>query len=175
MSESEVKLESAVTHSPGYPSPETEFEKRRGISKVEVRYGFAQAHISDLPAPLNQSRLGMLDLAKNAQISIDFLKFSQTGLSFLVAESSAERVRETFSKTSAHFSLRENQCIVLIHAVNMRDEEGLIAKIMSLAISTGAEITHIGDMHDRLLLVTNPEGADKIVSALQPGTVEVGI
>lgn len=41
----------------------------------------------------------------------------------------------------------------MVHAVNIRDEEGLIAKIIKAAISTSAHVDHIGDMHDRLLMV----------------------
>jgi len=52
----------------------------------------------------------------------------------------------------------------LVHAVNMRDEEGLIAEIVQSAIASEAQIDHIGDGHDRLLLVASAESVEKITA-----------
>ena len=60
-----------------------------------------------------------------------------------------------------------NCCIVSVHAVNMQDEEGLVAGIVSEVIASGLQVDHIGDMHDRLLLVTDQETGDRLATALE--------
>jgi hypothetical protein len=75
-----------------------EFEKPRGINRVEVRAGYAQAHVSDLPRPLTESRLAVLKAIAQAQISLDFLKLTQSGLSFLILEAFSAKTKEVLSK-----------------------------------------------------------------------------
>jgi len=144
---------------------ETEFEKQRGISRVELRRGYAQVSISGINDAVDQGRLSALELMKNSGINIDFLKFTPDGLSFLVADADAGRVATELARFQVEIS--ENRNVVLVHAVNLRDEEGLLARIVAKAIATGAAIDHLGDMHDRLLIVTSAEGADRIAKQLQ--------
>ena len=56
---------------------------------------------------------------------------------------------------------------IMIHAVNIRDEEGLIAMVMREAISEGTAIDHVGDMHDRLLLVVSEADAARLNRRLE--------
>ena len=148
-------------------SPETEFEKRRGVSHTEVRDGFAQVHVTQLTGDVMAARLAVLQAVALVQVSIDFLKLTPTGLSFLVPSDKAAVVESTLAGTDAKFSVRRDRSIVLIHAVNIRDEEGLIALVMREAIAQGTAIDHVGDMHDRLLLVVSEADAMRLQGRLQ--------
>lgn len=112
-------------------------------------------------------RLRALKAVGDEQISIDFLKLTPSGLSFLVAEDRADRIREILQGTGFHFSVRSGRSIVLVHAVNMRDEEGLISRIVQTVIGTRVSVDHIGDMHDRLLLVVKEEEAEKLAASFK--------
>lgn len=141
---------------------ETEFEKQRGISGVDIRTGFAQVQVSDLEGDVSQERLHVLAILRDAGISLDFLKFTPTGLSFLISETEAPKVTAALTSAKGTHQIDRGRSVVLVHAVNMRDEEGLLAEVVSAAISSGAAIDHLGDMHDRLLIVTSAEGANLI-------------
>lgn len=150
---------------------QTDFEKRRGISKVETRNGYAQFQADDLPSPTMVQRLELLKCIAADGISIDFLKFTQRGLSFLVSEPDAERAAGALRNSGVEFQQRKDQSIVLVHAVNMRDEDGLIAEIVQTSIDHGFTIDHLGDMHDRLLLVTSTEQATRLADAIRSNLV----
>ena len=157
---------------------ETAFERPRGVSAIETRDGYAQVHVSNLQDLVND-RVRMLDLVANANISIDFVKLTPSGLSFIIPESkegAVESVLSTVLKRDqegvAHFSIRSGRSIVMVHAVNIRDEEGLIAKIIKAAISTSAHVDHIGDMHDRLLMVVRSEDVARLKAALIEAQLE---
>jgi aspartokinase len=150
---------------------ETQFEKPRGVSDVEVRHGYSQVHVSRLDGDVMQARLAVLSAVANAGVSIDFLKLTRSGLSFLVDEASSDKVAEALDPLGRRFSVRRDRSIVLVHAVNMRDEEGLIAGIVRDTIATGASIDHIGDMHNRMLLVMPREHVDQVAERLRSGTV----
>ena len=163
------------------PAPQvstTEFEKGRGISRVEVRSGYAQVHISDLVEPLTQSRLSVLENAATAGISLDFLKFTPDGMSFLVREEDAAPLVEALTKgeaklSSAQINAKQGRDVVMVHAVNMRDEEGLIASIVLQAIRSGAEIGHVSDMHDRVLIVVAKEDSSRLKDQLEGNLIKV--
>jgi hypothetical protein len=148
-------------------SHETEFEKRRGVSHTELRDGFAQVHVTQLGGEVMPARLAVLQAVAQVQVSIDFLKLTPTGLSFLVPSDKAAVVETALAGTDARFSVRRDRSIVMIHAVNIRDEEGLIALVMREAIAAGTTIDHVGDMHDRLLLVVSEADAVRLQSRLQ--------
>lgn len=153
---------------------ETAFEKRRGISRVEIRDDFAQVHISQLGGNLAESRLAVLKLVADEGVSIDFVKLTPSGISFMVAGDLAPKIEAVLGTSGTHFSIATRQSIVLVTAVNMRDEEGLLARVVSLAIGTGAPIDHLADMHDQLLVVTNHDGA-RIISARLTKLMEDGL
>jgi aspartate kinase len=145
---------------------ETEFEKRRGISRMEIRRGFAQVHVLGLAGDLHSGRLEVLRAIAIADISIDFLKLTPSGLSFLISNEVAEQAGYALREVAERWSLQQDRAIVLVHAVNIRDEEGMIARIVSAAIASGITLEHIGDMHDRMLMVVAEAEAEKLLRAL---------
>jgi len=146
---------------------ETAFEKRRGISRVEVRSGYAQVHVSRLTPPVMDRRLDVLSAIGDADVNIDFLKLTGTGLSFVVPEHLATSVSNVLKGLEVHFSIREDRHILLVHAVNMRDEEGLIARILHEAIASGVRLDHVSDMHDRVLMVVKADEAEKLKGRIE--------
>jgi aspartokinase len=141
---------------------ETEFEKRRGVSSVEIRLGFAQAHVSHLAGDVVLERLRVLEAIGAAGISLDFLKLTPSGLSFLVKESDSKGLASAMDGLGVRNTIKPNRAILLVHAVNIRDEEGMLAQIVHAAISSSAKIDHISDMHDRLLMVVDSADADRL-------------
>lgn len=137
----------------------TEFEKARGVNRIEARAGYSGAIVSGLAEPLMESRLKVLESVQQRGLSIDFLKFTKDGLSFLVSEDKEEVSRHALEGNGCEFELLPDRSILTVHAVNMRDEEGLVAMIVSEVISSGAHIDHMGDMHDRLLIVMSVKDA----------------
>lgn len=132
---------------------ETAFEKQRGISQVETRGGFAQVHVSRLEEPVHDNRLKVLKSVAEGGVSVDFLKLTPSGISFVVNESNSADVEKALEPLQVRCTIRKDRCVLLIHAVNMRDEEGLSARVVQQAIECGAVIDHISDMHDRMLIV----------------------
>lgn len=145
-------------------SAETEFEKRRGVSRVEVRHGFAQVHVSRIAGNVMAERLKVLSAVASVGISIDFLKLTPSGMSFLVPEGDAEVIDQALEPLGIHFTVRHDRSIVLVHAVSIRDEEGMIAGIVHTAIANGIRIDHVGDMHDRMLMVVQKSDAERLAS-----------
>ena len=154
-------------------SAETEFEKRRGVSQVEVRHGFAQVHVSRIQGDVMAERLRILDRVAKAGISIDFLKLTPSGMSFLVPETQGELMDKVLEPCGDHFTVRQERSIVLVYAVNIRDEEGLIAGIVHTAITNGIRVDHIGDMHDRMLMVVKRHEADSLANLIRVTLMEV--
>jgi aspartokinase len=153
------------------PPTETAFERTRGINRVEVRSGFAQVYVTGLGPVPSSSRLEVLRSVAQAGVSIDFLKLTPGGLSFLASADKAEAVDQALKDFDAQ--VLRGRSIVLVHAVNIRDEEGLIARIVREVISENIAIDHVGDMHDRLLLVMDEAGAQRVQSRLNKVRLEV--
>lgn len=154
---------------------ETAFEKRRGINSVEIRTGYVQVHVSKLAQPLPESRLNVLAAVADAGVSIDFLKLTQSGLSFLVPEESSSAISDALSELDVHFSIRDNRHILLVHAVNMRDEEGLISRVLLESISSGVQVDHVSDMHDRMLVVVKAEDSATLKSRIEEKLMGVAL
>lgn len=146
---------------------ETEFEKRRGVNKVEIRPGLTRAYVTSLKEPVMESRLRVLSAVREAGVSIDFLKFGQSAMSFVSPESSHDSLKRALESCDCESSLEKGRCIVTVHAVNMQDEEGLVARIVSEVIASGVDVDHVGDMHDRLLLVTNSSTGEVLAQRLR--------
>lgn len=145
--------------------PETtgiQFDKPRGVNDVEVREGFAKVLVEADPASLMKGRILILEKVHKAGISIDFLKFTQHGVGFVVSEDKVEGLQKVLDEEGFKHDIQRDRCIFLAFAENMRDEEGLMAEIISTAIQSGAAIGHMGDMHDRLLIVTDREGSGRL-------------
>ena len=145
---------------------ETEFEKKRGVSRVEVRHGFAQVHVSRIPVNVMGERLKVLAAVAAVGISIDFLKLTPSGMSFVVPEPVADKLAGAIEPLGIHFSVRHDRSIVLVHAVSIRDGEGMIAGIVNTAITNGIRIDHVGDMHDRMLMVVQKEDGERLASLI---------
>lgn len=146
---------------------ETVFEKRRGISRVEVRGGYAQVHVKELAEPLATSRLEALKHLAESGVSLDFLKLTPSGMSFVIREEEEGKVRSALESLGSKVSIRSGQDVVMVHAVNMRDEEGLIASIVLQAIKSGASVGHVSDMHDRALMVVGKEDSARLKEQLE--------
>ncbi|MBI1334645.1 MAG: hypothetical protein JST12_08355 [Armatimonadetes bacterium] len=148
---------------------ETDFEKRRGISHVEFRTGLTQVHVLDLPTPVSKSRVETLRAVAKAGISLDFLKLTPTGMSFIVPADKTQTISETLGHENIKNQLDTGRAIVLVHAVNMRDEEGLIASILRRVIDLGIIIDHASDMHDRILIVADESQTEKFKTIFAEG------
>lgn len=154
-------------------APGTEFEKPRGINRVEVRRGYAMVHVGGLGGDVAAGRLQVLRAVAEADVSIDFVKLTHGGVSFLVSEDRAAQVEEALSLIGARYTIGADRAIVTVHAVNMRDEEGLIAGIVRKVIASGVGVDHLGDMHDRVLLVMGSDDASRTVESFRDGKIEV--
>ena len=146
---------------------ETDFEKRRGINAIEVRTGYTQVHVTGLQSPIASSRIQVLTEVAIAGISLDFLKLTPTGLSFIIPSDKTNVIQKILQDKSYILDLATDRSIVSVHAVNMRDEEGLIASILHKVISANIPVDHVADMHDRILLICHNEFAAKFESIIK--------
>lgn len=146
---------------------ETAFEKGRGIEKIELRKGHTEVHVMDLAQPVMGERISLLRAIADSGVSIDFLKLTPSGMSFVVADADADTIAKALEGAGVQYELLRNRHIVLVHAVNMRDEEGLIAEVMSHAIRSGVKVRHVADMHDRMLLVVDAEESAVLIEGLE--------
>lgn len=146
---------------------ETDFEKRRGISRVEVRDGYTQVHVTGLAEPIAKSRLTVLTLVSIAKVSLDFLKLTPTGMSFVIPSDRTGDIQKTFEQANLQHQMVTDRSIVLVHAVNMRDEEGMVAGIVRRTISAGIAVDHVTDMHDRMLIILPKENATKLQQLIE--------
>lgn len=122
-----------------------------------------------------ENRLRVLSAIAKDGINIDFLKMTQTGLSFVLPDDLAEAASKALAKLDVHFSIREHRSILLVHAVNMRDEEGLIARILLESIASGVRIDHASDMHDRMLMVVQSEDAARLKDRIEESLMGVAL
>jgi aspartokinase len=143
------------------------FDLPRGLGEPLVRDSYAQVLVSFSDQEAKNGRLEALNIIQSNGLSIDFLKFTHNGVSFVISADQAKKAAEVLANIDADVKLSEGRSILLIPAVNMRDDEGLLAHVLSEAIKTKAEILHIGDMHDRVLIVTDTEGAKEIAAKVQ--------
>ena len=119
-----------------------------------------------------EGRLKLLRAISDADISIDFLKLTPDGFSCLITEGQSEVAARALKSSHADYAVATGRSVVLVYAVNMRDEEGLIAEVVQEAIRSGKAIEHISDMHDRMLLVTLSEHADDLKDCLEKDLVD---
>lgn len=138
---------------------DAKFEQQRGISSIQIRDGYTRVHVSDLKGPIEVSRLRVLDAIARANVSIDFLKLTPGGLAFVAPEAAEEAVRQCLADLDERAAMDSNRSVLLVSAVNMRDEEGLIAQIVARCVQSGIEIDHLADMHDGVLIVCAREDA----------------
>lgn len=145
---------------------ETEFERALGVNRMEVRKGYSSIELQNLGSDPTEKRLGILRKIEAHGVSLDFLKLTRTGMSFVVLREFLDRVKETLGD-EFDLAIGMNRAVLLVHAINIRDDEGLLARVVSEVLATGAEIHHMGDMHDRLLLVLDESQTDLVVESLR--------
>lgn len=146
---------------------ETEFERPRGALDVSVEDGYSQIHAGGLPEPIHENRLLLLQTVRASATNLKMLKMTPSGLSFLVRESDTAHLRDAISVLPFTISVRPGRSLVYVHCVNMRDEEGLIAKVLAVAIGSGAKMEHVGDRHNCMLIAAEDEDAGRIAESLR--------
>lgn len=167
-----------TSHVPGLTSvlssnhQETVFEKRRGVSAVEIQQGYTSVHIDHLTGCLAKERIKILEIIANKNISIQFLKLTLNGLAFVIQESDIPKVQDALHPYKKELIIYPSRSIVLVYAVNMRDEEGLIAEIVSIAITNQIKMNHLSDMHDRLLILTDAQQASLLAHSIKQEMME---
>lgn len=138
---------------------ERQFELQRGVSEVEVRHGFAQAHVC-LKGDLASARIAILEALAEAGVSHKYLKLTQDGLAFIITESQVADTREVLDKAGVEYELNSGRSLVMVHAIGMREEPGMLATILEAAVASGVSADHIGDMHDKMFMVVRGELAE---------------
>ncbi len=151
-----------------------ELDTHRGVSHVGARGGFAQVHVALDRSDISRARLDFLQEIADAGISLRFVKLTPAGISFLIDQSDETSVRELLGALGFEFEMLGHRSLVITYAPNMRDEPGLIAKIIRTTIESGVEVGQVGDMHDRVLLMVASDEADKLRLLLESRLIEVG-
>lgn len=147
---------------------DTTFETKRGISDVEISYGHAWVVVSGIPEELTSARrLQALEVLKDSGISIDFLKLSLDGFSFVVPEELGARVQEALCSNGFDAKVLKNRAIIKVSAPSIREEEGLIARIAEFIVRNRATIDSVGDMHSAVLVVVDADSAESAANALR--------
>lgn len=145
----------------------TQFERQRGVSQIEVKRGYAQAIVQGLPDPVEPNRLEVLRVAARVGVSVAFVKFLASGIAFLVADLDRETLRQALEEAGYGCVIQGNKVEILVHAVNIRDGQGLLASVIQAGIESGVSIDHIGDMHDKVLLVVSEDHEPRLLDRLQ--------
>lgn len=147
---------------------QTTFETQRGISSVEVSRGHSLVIVTGIPeAEADEKRLFALRRLALAGLSIDFLKLSLDGFSFLVPEDDGAKAEEALCQAGLTARAVKNRAIITVKAPNIRDESGLVARVAELVVRSGASIDSVGDMHSSVLLVVDASVADNAVKSLE--------
>ena len=146
---------------------ETEFEKARGVNRLEIRTGFCSVHIHCTERASMAARLDALRSVFEAGVSIDFLKLTTDGLSFVMPDDSHHLVEAALGQVGVKVESRSGMAVLMAYAVSMRDEAGMVASIVSQVIASGASVVHMGDMHDRLLLLMTESEATNALASLK--------
>lgn len=155
------------------PAVETDFEKQRGVFEVELRTGFARAHVYEMAEPLTESRTTVLQSVADAKISIDFLKLTSDGLSFVVAAEKQAEAEAALKKAGAKFEMVPDRCVLSVSSPNLRDEEGLAARLVATVLGSKARLDHMSDMHDRVLFLLDKPDAERAAKAIEAFQAEV--
>lgn len=144
---------------------QTDFEKHRGLHGVEIRERYANVFVP-LSMSDSKAKLKALGAIRKAQISIDFLKLAGGGISFVCTLSNADSIEQCLKDAGFKPKIIRDRCVLIAYGANMRDQEGLIAKIVSILAAGTDEIDHLGDMHDRVLAVVPKDQAQELAQTL---------
>lgn len=143
---------------------------------MEISRGHALIVVSGIPEEdWGRRMLEALGALKNADYSIDFLKVSSSGFSFVVPEAQAAAVREVLCAAGFDAAVKSDRAILIVKAPNIRDESGLVARIAQLIVRSGAAIEQVGDMHSSVQVVLESAKADRAAAVLRDciGMVEI--
>lgn len=154
----------------------TSIETARGISDVEVSNGHALIVVSGMnEEDSSQRMLEALRALKDADCSIDFLKISGSGFSFIVPELGAAAATAALCAAGFNAEALAGRSIITVRAPNIRDESGLVARIAQLVVRSGAIIEQVGDMHSSVQVVVETPKAEKAANSLRDciGLVEI--
>ncbi len=143
-----------------------ELDTHRGVSHIEHRPGLAQVHVSLDSLRLDGERVRVLEVVAADGISLNFIKMTPAGMSFLIAASKSEAVKALLETNHFEVEVIGERSVVIAHAPNMRDEPGLIARIVRATILSGSSVDQVGDMHDRVLLVVPSDHAEHVTALL---------
>jgi len=135
-------------------SAEQRFELPRGVRDIEIRHGFAQVHVR-VSGDLAAQRIEVLRLLAEAGISHKYLKLTPDGLAFIITDGQVDQTRATLDKAGVDYELNTGRSVILVHAVGMREEPGMLARILQAATASGVNADHIGDMHDKMFMVAS--------------------
>lgn len=146
---------------------QTSFETERGISGVSVSRGFSLVIVSGIPEFEPTKRLEAFRVLKDGEISLDFLKLSPTGFTFILAEKDAEKAVAKLCEAGFEANCVPGRAIVTVNAANIRDENGLVARIAQTIVRSNATIEQVGDMHSSVQVVVDEKVADAVEAALR--------
>ncbi|MBS1720305.1 MAG: hypothetical protein JST35_07660 [Armatimonadetes bacterium] len=149
-----------ATHQPSL------LEVQRGIQSAEIRRGLSRAHVYNLEGDLVAARLAVFHTIALAGISIRFAKLSPTAISFLGESGAFASLRSALAPLNVEVTVQDDCAMVEVAAVNIRDEEGLLAQVLARAFASGIQILHIGDSHDRVFFVVHEADAERLKAAL---------
>lgn len=148
--------------------PQTAFETERGVSAVVLSRNHALVVVSEIDeTELTERRIHAMRTLSQAGCSIDFLKLSLDGFSFVVPEEQATAVREALCGAGFEAKALTGRAMITVKAVNIRGESGLVARIAQTVVESGAAIESLGDMHSSVLLIVDERSAEGAVAALR--------
>lgn len=144
------------------------FEAQRGISSVETAAGFALVQVFGMPSEdLPQRRIQCLEHLASNGVSFDFLRLSTDGFSFVVPGREAAKVETPLNELGVRFEQLSNQSLVTVSVPNLREENGLLAKIVEIVASTGVQVNSIGDTHTSILILLAANDATSVANVLR--------
>ncbi len=147
---------------------QTTFETTRGISSIDISQGHALIIVSNISENENgKQKISALKAIKQSGISMDFLKLSADGFSFIVPEEAAQSAKDALCKHNFNVTLLKDRAILSVYAPNIRDESGLVARIAQRVVQTGAYIDSLGDMHSQVLIVLDSKFAQQAKNSLE--------
>lgn len=148
-------------------SRSTDFEMQLGINRVEVQTGFVQVHIGPLGLDANSARLGILKGLADAGVSHKYLKLTQNGLALVVAQDKAEVLDNVLGPFGVEFDLRCSRSLVMVYAMSLREEEGLVANVLRTVLAATNEVDHVGEMHDKVFVVVPDAVAEEVAGQIR--------
>lgn len=144
-----------------------ELDTHRGVSEIQCRPGLTQVHVELDRERLEDARLDLLQAIADDDLSLNFVKLTPAGISFLIREAIEDRVSALLRSRGLAFEIIGKRSFVVAHAPNMRDEPGLIAEIVHTTIGSGFEVDQVGDMHDRVLMIVPSESGEALAELLR--------